>query len=266
MCFVKHIVIQMRRNVSYTYTYGVMYQSILCMICVHSIIFQFKLSSIYVTFSFRRSFIINSKIYMQEMVKCYGRITHLHRPNRIRIQIQWEHVITCPRITEQTVHVLETEIVAGVFPPVAEDDNEYSIVPYSALQTFATFVHTIQSSHVCSRWLSPESSKVKWSLKKNIYPPNSRWQKNWISIYWKSYSYANYHIICKFYSCLSFFLLWNLTQYLDSSSNSTQNDTTSYMIWPIFQSNKYFDINKNGNRLVIELSYLLFIFDAERLK
>ena len=87
---------------------------------------------------------------MQEMFKCYGRNTHLHRPNRIRIQIQWEHVINCPRIAEQTGHVLVTEIVAGVFPPVAEDDNEYSIVPYSAFKTVATIVHTIQSSHVYS--------------------------------------------------------------------------------------------------------------------
>ena len=36
-------------------------------------------------------------------------------------------MITCPRITEQTGHVLATENVAGVFPPVAEYDNEYSI-------------------------------------------------------------------------------------------------------------------------------------------
>ena len=43
-------------------------------------------------------------------------------------------MITCPRITEQTGHVLETEIVAEVFPPVAEDDNDYSIVPSSALK------------------------------------------------------------------------------------------------------------------------------------
>ena len=111
--------------------------------------FNLSYLPIYATFSFRRPFIVNSKIYMQEMVKCYSRITHLHRPNRIRIQIQWEHVNTCPRITEQTGHVLETEIVAGVFPPVAKDDNEYSIVPSSALKTLATIVHTIQSSHVC---------------------------------------------------------------------------------------------------------------------
>ena len=129
---------------------------------------------IYVTFNFRRSFIINSKIYMQEMAKCYGRITHLHRPSRIRIEIQWEHVITCPRITEQTGHVLETVIVAEVFPPVAGDDNDYSIVPSSALKTFATIVHTIQSSHICSMVESRVlQNKVKF--KKNIYPPNSRW-------------------------------------------------------------------------------------------
>ena len=34
------------------------------------------------------------------------------------------------------------------------------------LKTFVTFVHAIQGSHVCSIWLSLESSKVKWSLKK----------------------------------------------------------------------------------------------------
>ena len=45
MCFVKHIVIQMRRKVSYTYTYGFMYQPIICMICVPSIIFQITLSA-----------------------------------------------------------------------------------------------------------------------------------------------------------------------------------------------------------------------------
>ena len=38
------------------------------------------------------------------------------------------------------------------------------------------------------------------------------------------------------------------------------------MIWPLMQSNKYFNINDIGNKLVIELSYLLFIFDTERLE
>ena len=156
MCFVKHIVIQMRRKVSYTYTYGFMYQSILCMICVPSIIFQRKLSP------HLRYLQFQTLIYH----KCYGRITHLHRPNRIRIEIQWEYVITCPRITEQTGHVLETEIVAEVFP-VAEDDNDYSIVPNSALKTFATIVHTIQNPNVCSMVESRVlQSKVKLEINK----------------------------------------------------------------------------------------------------
>ena len=38
------------------------------------------------------------------------------------------------------------------------------------------------------------------------------------------------------------------------------------MMRPLFQVNKYFDINKNGNKLVIELSYVLFIFDTEWLE
>ena len=57
-------------------------------------------------------------------------------------------MITCRRLTEQTGHVLEMEIV--VFPLVAEDDNEYSIVSSSALKTAVTSVHTTLSSHVCS--------------------------------------------------------------------------------------------------------------------
>ena len=38
------------------------------------------------------------------------------------------------------------------------------------------------------------------------------------------------------------------------------------MMRPLFQINKYFHINKNGNKLVIELSYLQFIFDTEWLE
>ena len=38
------------------------------------------------------------------------------------------------------------------------------------------------------------------------------------------------------------------------------------MMRPLFQINKYFDINRNGNKLVIELSYLQFIFDTEWLE
>ena len=75
-------------------------------------------------------------------------------------------MITCPRITEQTGHVLETEIIAEVFP-VAEDDNGYSIVPSSALKTFATIVHTIQSPNVCSMVESRVlQSKVKLRINK----------------------------------------------------------------------------------------------------
>ena len=169
MCFVKHIAIQMRRK------YHTHIHTALCTSQFYAwyvflpSFFNLSYLPIYVTFNFRRSFIINSKIYMQEMVKCNGRITHLHRPNRIRIEIQWEHVITCPRITEQTGHVLETEIVAEVFPPVAADHNDYSIVPSSALKTFATIVHTIQSYHVCSMVESRVlQSKVKFKEKMNI--------------------------------------------------------------------------------------------------
>ena len=46
-------------------------------------------------------------------------------------------MITRPRKTEQTGHVLETEIVAGVFPPVAEDNTEYRIESYSALKVMS---------------------------------------------------------------------------------------------------------------------------------
>ena len=156
MCFVKHIVIQMRRKVcaSQFYARYVFLPSFFNLSCL----------PIYVTFSFRRSFIINSKIYMQEMVKCYVRITHLHRPNRIRIQIQWEHVITCPRITEHTGHALETEIVARVFPPVAEDDNELCHLWH--LKPLLLLYNTIQSSHVCSM-VESRVLQIQVNLKKN---------------------------------------------------------------------------------------------------
>ena len=38
------------------------------------------------------------------------------------------------------------------------------------------------------------------------------------------------------------------------------------MTSPLFQSNEYFNINKIENKLAIELSNLLFIFDTERLE
>ena len=80
-------------------------------------------------------------------------------------------MITCPRKTEQTGHVLETEIVAEVFP-VAEDDNDYSIVPSSALKTFASIVHIIQSPSVCSMVeFRVLQSKVKLKMNKYINIP-----------------------------------------------------------------------------------------------
>ena len=36
---------------------------------------------IYITFSFGRSFVIKSRIFVQEMIKRYGRMTHLHKTN-----------------------------------------------------------------------------------------------------------------------------------------------------------------------------------------
>ena len=51
-------------------------------------------------------------------------------------------MITRLRKTEQTGHVLETEIVAGVFPSVAEGITEYSIESYSALKIIVTVINT----------------------------------------------------------------------------------------------------------------------------
>ena len=72
---------------------------------------------------------------------------------------------------EQTDHVLETEIVAGVFPPVAEDNAENSIESSSALNIFVPVINTL---------LNPDVSMVEsWVLQIKkmellIYPPNSR--------------------------------------------------------------------------------------------
>ena len=65
---------------------------------------------IYFTFNFRRSFIINSRAFMQECV-----YTSFLLPS---------YVINRLKMTEQTAHVLGTEIVARLFPPIAEDNNE----------------------------------------------------------------------------------------------------------------------------------------------
>ena len=51
-------------------------------------------------------------------------------------------MITPPRKTEQTGHGPQTEIIAGVFPPVAEDNTECSVESYSALKVLVTVMNT----------------------------------------------------------------------------------------------------------------------------
>ena len=65
-------------------------------------------------------------------------------------------MITHPRKTEQTGCVLETEIVAGVFPPVAEDNAEYSIESYLALNIYVTVINT-HTPH--EKWKHPSYLK-----------------------------------------------------------------------------------------------------------
>ena len=60
------------------------------------------------------------------------------------------NVITRLRKTDQTGHVLETEIVAGIFPPVAEDNTEYSIEPHSVRKIFVTLINTFPNPPVFS--------------------------------------------------------------------------------------------------------------------
>ena len=52
--------------------------------------------------------------------------------------------------TEQTGYALETEIVAAVFPPVAEDNTEYHTESYSVLKIFADVVNTLLNTDVFS--------------------------------------------------------------------------------------------------------------------
>ena len=59
-------------------------------------------------------------------------------------------MITRLGTTEQTDHELETEIGAGVFPPVAEDNTEYDIESHSALEIFVTVINILLSPHVFS--------------------------------------------------------------------------------------------------------------------
>ena len=57
------------------------------------------------------------------MIKPYDRITKLNS----EINTARTYMITRQRKTEQTGHVLKTEIVAGLYLPVAEATTEYSI-------------------------------------------------------------------------------------------------------------------------------------------
>ena len=50
-------------------------------------------------------------------------------------------MITRLRITKQNADVLSTEIVTGVFPPVAEDNTRCSIGSSPALKTFVATVY-----------------------------------------------------------------------------------------------------------------------------
>ena len=63
------------------------------------------------------------------------------------------------KITEQTGHALDTEIVE-VFPPVAEDNTEYDIESYSSLKFFVDVINTLLNTNVIL-WLSPQSSNLQ---------------------------------------------------------------------------------------------------------
>ena len=47
---------------------------------------------------------------------------------------------------QETGYVLETELIAEVFPPIAEDNTEYSIESYSALIIYVTVINTLELS------------------------------------------------------------------------------------------------------------------------
>ena len=67
------------------------------------------------------------------------------------------------RNPEQTGYVLETEIIAGVFSPVVEDNTEYSthIESYSALKIFVTVINTLLSSASFYDWVLQIKKKIK---------------------------------------------------------------------------------------------------------
>ena len=103
---------------------------------------------IYIIFNFRRAFIINSRIFMQEYVYTLRFITQMFGLYCFR-EITWrEYVIICLRMREQTGLVLETGIFTGVVPPSVEDNNEKSIGLSSALTSFVVAIYTTLGSNV----------------------------------------------------------------------------------------------------------------------
>ena len=50
----------------------------------------------------------------------------------------------------QSGHVLETEITAGVYTPVSDDNTDYSIESYLALKIFLTVINTLLNTPVVS--------------------------------------------------------------------------------------------------------------------
>ena len=64
-----------------------------------------------------------------------------------RSENMWLHRL---RKTEQIGHELETEIVAAIFLPVAEDSTKYSIELYSSIKIFVAVRNTTLNPHVFS--------------------------------------------------------------------------------------------------------------------
>ena len=66
--------------------------------------------------------------------------------------------------TEHTGHALETEIVAEVFPPVAEHNTEYNIASYSALKIFVNVKYTLLNTDMISMiecWFLQLTKEIK---------------------------------------------------------------------------------------------------------
>ena len=71
-----------------------------------------------------------------------------------------------PSMTEQIGHVLETEIITGVFLPFVEDNNRYSIGSSSALRTFVVMVVYISLSHHVFSFVESRVLQIKKKMNK----------------------------------------------------------------------------------------------------